>query len=80
MHTRDLVGFVGWSILICILTFSAVFAILYTLNEYKCSSFGNATKYETITSGLKCYVKLDDGRVVPQEYVYGDAVELRVGE
>jgi len=57
--------------------FFAVCVPVYIADRVDCSGFQEATGIETQYSGLKCYAKVD-GKFVPKEYVFGNAIEARV--
>ena len=71
----DFVKFIAFFVVLVAAIAGIAFGAAKVLGEMKCSSF-EATGYQTELFGLTCYAKVD-GKFVPVEYVFGDAVELR---
>lgn len=74
---RDLIFVLTGTIAVIIFSLAVIVGIGALIAAHNCAGMEEATGIKTTYAGLECYAELE-GRMVPHEYVFGDALELRV--
>jgi hypothetical protein len=64
-------------LVLCAIVFGSIFGIIATLNRVSCHQFGETLGKKVIWNLSDCYV-LENGRWIPKQYLFGNAIENRI--